>query len=224
MIRRVPRELGQAVIEFGIMGVAFLMLTVGLVDAGVAFFQYNELSALAGYGSRWGSVVGGTCALPEAVSSSDWCNRFGAASGANPFWTKETSPPTPPAPNGNTPIQGYGVSCPPYSQQPANVAPTDYYTMQSYVGTPTIVGAIAQKYDSNSSSANFVKGETTVGMDRSKVFVCIATSNNGGTSQPTPGLGDTISVTVGYNFVAASGLFGGFSTFPMSATSIYKVE
>jgi TadE-like protein len=211
------RESGQTAVEFGIFGVIFMMLTVGLVDVGRAFFQYNEVSALARYGARWGSVVGGTCALGEAKSTSDWCNRLGAG-GTNRFW-KVTTPLS-----GNTPKQGFGIACDAFDPNNASRLSTEYFAMQSYAGTPSIVGAIADKYDSDSSHSNLITGNSTVGLDRSQVYVCISTTNSGIGTQLEPTLGDTITVTVGYNFVAASGLFGKRLTFPLRATSTYKVE
>jgi hypothetical protein len=215
MFQRAKRERGQAIVEFGVIGVVFLMLTVGLIDVGRAFFQYNELGALAAYGARWGSVVGGTCALPDAKSTSDWCNQFGVA-GTNRFWTQTGNEPDAP--------MTFGGKCPAFKGTPTNVAPTDFYTMQPFVGTPTIVGAIAQKYDTNASSANVVTGNSALGLDRNKVFVCIATTNGGSGLEREPRLGDTITVTVGYKFIAASGLFGKQLAFDLSATSTYKME
>jgi TadE-like protein len=215
MRHRAPRERGQTVVEFGIIGTVLLMLTVGLADVGRAFYDYNQLNALARYGSRWASVVGGTCALREAKSTSDWCNQFGGA-GTSRFWTQ----------NGNKPIQSAGTDCPAFKSGAGNPypAPADYYTMQTYGGTPTVVGAIAQKYDTNSSSPNFVAGTTTVGLDRTQLFVCIATTNNGSATQTEPALGDSVTLVVGYKFIAASGLFGKQLTFDLTASSTYKVE
>jgi hypothetical protein len=104
----VSSEHGQTVVEFALIATILLMLTCGLMDSGRAFYQYNNLSAAARYGARWGSVMGGACALTYARSSSDWCDQLGHSSSA--FWNQP----------GNKPIQGFNVSCPGYSSTPAD--------------------------------------------------------------------------------------------------------
>jgi Flp pilus assembly protein TadG len=216
MRHRAPRERGQTAVEFGIIGIALMLLTVGLVDVGRAAYEYNELSALARYGARWASVVGGTCALREAKSTTDWCNQFGAQS-TNRFWTQ----------NGNIPFAALqsGLPCPAFQSNSSNTAPADYYTVQTYSGTPTIVGAIAQKYDTSSSSPNLVNGLAALGLDKSKLFVCISTTNNfSSATQSEPAEGDAVTVRIGYKFIAASGLFGEQLTVDLSASSTYGME
>lgn len=166
-----------------------MLLTVGLVDVGRAFYQYNEVGALAKYGARWASVVGGTCALPDAVSTSDWCNQLGVKGSAN-FWSQA----------------GNSNGC--YA-----IAPT-------YFHTTTIVGAIADRWDTNASTASTSRGGTSPGLDMAHVSVCV--TNSSSPAEPAPG--DTVSVTVSYTFVAASGLFGKQLTIPLTASSNYKVE
>lgn len=183
------RERGQAAVEFGIIGSALMLLTVGVVDVGRAFYQFNEVNALARYGSRWASVVGGTCALPDASSTSDWCNQLGARGTAN-FWSQS----------------GNANGC--------------YTISPTYSHTTTIVGAIADRWDTNKDSTSISRGGTSPGLDMSKVSVCV--TNSSSPSEPAPG--DTVTVTVSYTFVAASGLFGKKLTIPLSASSNYKVE
>jgi TadE-like protein len=216
MRHRAPHERGQTAVEFAIIGIALMMMTVGLVDVGRAAYEYNELSGLARYGARWASVVGGTCALREAKSTSDWCNQF-SSKGTTRFWAQ----------SGNFPFAAFqtGLPCPAFKSNAGNTAPADYYTVQTYNGTPTIVGAIAQKYDTSSSSANLVNGLASLGLDKSKLFVCISTTNNFSVAtQSEPALGDAVTVRIGYKFIAASGLFGKQLTIDLSASSTYGVE
>src|SRR5579859_1533384 len=137
-------ESGQAVVEFGIIGIALLMLTAGLVDVGRAFYQYNAVSAAARYGARWGSVVGGTCTGLRGASTSDWCNQYGTGN-AGGFWSTA----------GNYPLQGNSdcpqtiikSQLPPYSKTP-------YYQVSNYTQntSTTIVGAVAQRFDTDSAN------------------------------------------------------------------------
>jgi hypothetical protein len=193
-----------------------MMLTVGLVDVGRAFYQYNEVSSLARFGARWGSVVGGTCALPNAGSHSDFCNSFaGAVTSTHSFWSTLGNEPVPTASGGN----GFNAACPEYATKPGA-----FYAVQTYSGTTTIVGALDQRWDSNAGSAGKQTGGTSPGLDKSKVFVCIATSWTPTATDFDPRLGDYITVTVRYPFQAASGLFGKLLNFDLLATSTYRVE
>lgn len=204
-------ESGQTLVEFAIISTVLLMMTAGLIDSGRAFYQYNALSAGARYGARWGSVVGGSCALPYGQDSTttDWCNREQISSGS--FWTA----------TGNAPLQGVGTDCPSYSSTPA-----DYYTVQTVLNSipngqqpTTIVGAVATKFDSSASSSNFVTGGLTPGFDLSKLEVCIGLSG----STSIPGTGAMVTVKVYYPFDPVSGVLpqGRIS---MSASSQYEVE
>jgi hypothetical protein len=200
-------------VEFGIILSVLMLLTVGFVDIGRAFYEYNEVSALARYGARWASVVGGTCSLAgNAVN--DWCSPSGSATSGT-FWNLA----------GNYPLQSsgsqhFGVPCPSYTSHPE-----DYYSVLPYIGTKTIVGALAQRWDSNSTTPSTQTGGTGPGLDKSLVSVCIATTNDAtDTSQKYPALGDAVTVVVRYPFQAVSGLFGKQLKFELAATSIYRVE
>jgi len=206
--QRVRDEAGQAVVETALILMALLLVTVGLVDVGRGMFSYNEVSAIARYASRWGSVVGGTCGFSKTGgSTSDWCNQLSNATGN--FWSQ----------SGNDPIQGAGVDCPAYSSGGSN---PDYYTVGSYSSssTSTIIGAIARHFDSTSSSSNVVVGLFSPGMDLSKLHVCIASSGSG-YWPPEPG--DSVSVRVYYPFQPAGSLFGN-PTLPLSVQSDWQVE
>jgi TadE-like protein len=203
-------ERGQALVEFGIIISVLFILTIGLVDAGRAFVTYNEVGAAARYGARWGSVVGGTCALKEEGSpTSDWCNQMG--NGTGNFWAEA----------GNKPAGSMtaGQSCPSFSSTPA-----DYYQTSQYknaTGT-TIVGAVAQKIDSNPQGPNAVIGGLAPGLNLSNLYVCIAYTIFESTNN-VPSPGDIVSVTVHYDFNAASGLLFK-KTVSLDATSQYTVE
>ena len=204
MRRRRCHEHGQTVLEFALVATALLMMTTGLVDMGRGFYQYNNLSAAARYGARWGSVMGGTCALPYARSTSDWCDQLGNSAGG--FWSQL----------GNKPIQGLSVACPSYS-----ATPSDYYTVSGYTGNSatTIVGAIANKFDSSSSSSNFITGAVTPGLDLSQLRVCIQLD----ITSTAPQTGDAVKVYAYYPFHGVSALlFGG--TINLNASSQYQVE
>jgi hypothetical protein len=78
----------------------------------------------------------------------------------------------------------------------------------SYSGTTvtTIVGAIAKKFDTSSSSTNFISGAVTPGFDLSKLEICIEVDE----SSIAPQTGDVIKVNAYYPFTGVSTLlFGG---------------
>jgi hypothetical protein len=161
-------------------------VTAGLVDVGRAIFAYNEISAVARYGARWGAVVGGTCSQPLGTSTSDWCNQIGGQSGT--FWNQD----------GNRSLQGAGAECPAYS-----VTPADWYTVSSYIGTSatTIVGALANHFDSSSTTRSTIVGRYVPGLDLTKLHVCIELSHS---APPAPG--DAVTVDIYYPFAPAGGL------------------
>jgi hypothetical protein len=82
------------------------------------------------------------------------------------------------------------------------------------------VGAVAQRFDSSSTSTSFIQGAVTPGMALSNLFVCVSVTSPGA-SQPNPG--DYVSVTVYYPFQPAGPLFGR-ATLPLSAGSEFQVE
>jgi hypothetical protein len=180
------------------------MMTVGLIDAGRSVFLYNELSSVARFGARWGSVVGGSCAAPLGRSTSDWCNQLSSTTGN--FWSQ----------SGNDPLQGYGTECPNYTS-----TPSDWYTAGSYSGptATTIVGAVAKKFDTDASRSSFFSQIFGPGVDLSQLQVCIETTNSSGSPSP----GDSITVDVYYPFVPAGKLLG-TGTYPITAEAQYVVE
>jgi TadE-like protein len=227
---RRPRtgESGQALVEFAFVATALMIMTVGLADAGRAFFQYNAVSASARYAARWASVEGNTCSEnPSTSGSSDWCNKFNTT--ASSFWTQ----------SGNQPLQGRNTPCPKnidYSLlPPMSGANSRYYysdtnaaaanQVTTYARTPTIVGSVLQKLDTSNSSTNIVKGAITPGFDSSKILVCIWTSEQ--TSDIANGLydrpGSRIGVNVYYPFTLISNEFT-TKSFDLIGSADYGVE
>lgn len=185
----------------------FLMVTVGLVDVGRLIFAYNELGAIARYGSRWGSAVGGACQsnyLNQLPSTNDWCDQLSTNSSG--FWLQ----------NGNAPLQGAGTSCPAYT-----TTPSDWYQVSSYSSstTTTIVGALAKHFDSTSSTRDTIWGAFSPGIDMTKLEACIELSNS---SPPSPG--DHVTIKVYYPFSAAGHLLTNLTTIGVTAQAQWQVE
>jgi hypothetical protein len=152
-------ERGQATIGFGITGSLLLLMTIGLVDAGRAFYQYNAVAALARAGSRWAAVVGGECRYADSVS--DWCNQLGSSTAG--FWSQ----------SGNVPLQTGGAPCP-STYDPVGY-PGYYYRVADYAGTSatTIVGELAHQFMSDSRTPSFIHGALSAGFVLSSLEVCI---------------------------------------------------
>jgi TadE-like protein len=217
------REQGQGMVEFALIGTIVLMMTVGVSTVALAFYQYNAVSDLARYGARWGGVVGGSCAIANAVSTSDYCNQLGGAGTATNFWSQ----------SGNTPLQGYGVACPSFDSNPSayytakdpdNDSDDDFSgdTESDSGKTSTIVGAVAKHFDTSNTSPGFVGSVLGAGISMNTLKVCIATSwTNSPSTIPAPG--SSISVTLYYKFQPASG-FLIHGSMPFGATSQYQVE
>jgi hypothetical protein len=209
-------------VEFAFVFTALLLLTAGLADGGRAFYQYNAVSAAARYAARWASVQGGTCeGSPSPSGQSDWCNQFSGA-GTTDFWSQK----------GNVPLQGANSACP----TDINGSFTGYYSdgnataatrITPYLGSPTIVGSILQRLDTNSSSTNVVKGLVTPGFDSSKLLVCVQTTGDpsifdaSGTSSGTAG--SRVAVFVYYPFTLVSNMFT-TQKFNLVASANYGVE
>ncbi len=202
------QENGQAVVEFALISLVLMMLTVGLVDLGRGFFQYQAVASAARFGARWGSVVGGTCAMLNQQSTNDWCNQLNHSTGT--FWDQP----------GNKPIQGTGAACPPYAPPPAPPS-SDYYRVSDYTAntSTTIVGMIAQKYDTSAASSSFVGGKVTPGLDLSQLYVCVELPSSSARPQP----GETVGVAVYYPFTGVTTMITR-QTLYLNATSQYQVE
>jgi Flp pilus assembly protein TadG len=210
-------ERGQAVVEFAVIGLILLALTVGLVDAGRAFYQYNEIQAAAEYAARWAAVQGGTCADNSTLyeSTADWCN--GLTTSGTKFWAIAGNYPA------QTPQTG---SCP----TGYDSAGTSSYALSNatYSASTTIVGTIKRRLDTSSSKNTLNVGNWLTGLDQNNVRVCIQLSTDAYQSSRSPAWepeqGDWVTVFVYYHFAALSGLFGQGLTINMSASSQYMME
>jgi Flp pilus assembly protein TadG len=221
MGRKRDGESGQTVVEFALVATVLFMLTLGLVDVGRAFFQYNEIAAAARYGARWGGVVGGTClGAPESATfDTSWCTQ--ELTKTTNFWAQNGNAPTQ-ATNYVCPDAGGPVACCPNS---GTVAGFTYYLVSNFTGSnqSTIVGAIASKFDTSSSSDNFIAGGLTPGINLSNLKVCIQLPVIAGAAVYKPGAGDKVTVKVYSTFQPAGPLFGN-ATLPLVASSTYTIE
>jgi hypothetical protein len=192
-------------VEFAVILLVLLMMTMGLIDTGRAFFQYNALSSAARFGARWGGVVGGSCIL-QGVKTNDWCSKEVAATGQN-FWQL----------SGNVPLQGNGTACP--SATAANLAKY-YYTVSTYdlPTSTTIVGAIARHFDTSNSTTNTSQGGLAA-IDLTKLYACIQTTN----TNKDQSAGDYVSVQLYYRFTPVSPILSR-TGFNLVASSQYEVE
>ena len=211
MLPSVPyrEEHGQAVIEVALTLLTFLILTGGLLDVGRGFYQYNAVAAAARYGARWGSVEGGTCNTFNEASNSDWCNQLAGTSSS--FWSA----------SGNAPLQAAGTACPTTYQSGSS----SYYTASNFLtsSSTTIVGAIAQHYDTSSSSTSTILGLLTPGFDLSKLKICIQLPVNSTTGAWSHSHGDDVTVYVYYPFTPATSLVTS-ATLNLVASSTYTIE
>jgi len=55
---------GQALVEFALASVLYFTLLFGIIQFGLATWQYNAMSDLAQVGARWASVRGSTSTTP----------------------------------------------------------------------------------------------------------------------------------------------------------------
>ena len=224
------RERGQAAVEFAIIGLILMMLTVGLVDAGRAFYGYNAISVAARYAARWGSVVGGTCSGPfRGGSVSDWCNQLGQAT--TDFWNTPGNKPLQGGPGSSCPWDPSGnCACPKTILNPVPSNNPYYAVSPTYTSSTstTIVGTVAQRFDTNATSSNFITGALTPGFDLTQMEVCIqlppeAYANSGSSGNVTVGPGYLVTVYVYYPFKPAGGLFGNVQL-NLIGSSQYEIE
>jgi Flp pilus assembly protein TadG len=69
---RLRRDSGQAIVEFALASLVFFMTIFGIIEFGMAIWQYNMVSNLAQEGARWASVRGSTTSIPAGpVSAAD---------------------------------------------------------------------------------------------------------------------------------------------------------
>jgi Flp pilus assembly protein TadG len=67
--RIVRGERGQALVEFAVASVVFLMTVFGTLQFGLMIWNYNMISNLAQEGARWASVRGSSSTITNASSS-----------------------------------------------------------------------------------------------------------------------------------------------------------
>jgi Flp pilus assembly protein TadG len=214
---------GQAIVEFAIIITALFALTIGLVTVALGFYQYNALAAGARYGARWAAVVGGTCVEQPSdqpnSATGDWCNQYGQAIQASGtpalnFWTSK----------GSYPLQPAGTACPTAYSSSLNY----FYKVGDYTnsGGTSIAGAIAQHFDTTSSSySKVIPGGYLPAFNLSALYLCIqptsATYSSG--TQWVFAPGQTVKVVLYYTFTPVSGLLT-TASFNMTAASRYLIQ
>jgi Flp pilus assembly protein TadG len=228
------RESGQALVEFAFVILALFILSIGLVDVGRYFYEYNALAAAARYGARFAAVTGGTCSESAAdldTTTSDWCNQFISGSTTPPGGSWNHAPPTGAngAPtfwtlSGNWPLQSGGTSCP-FSITPSF---NGYYRASDFTSSTSssIVGVISQRFDTNSTSggsggSSLIVGGLTPGFDAQQMKVCIQLTWSGVEWQWTPG--SKVTVFVYYPFTPVSGILA-HGQIQVVASSTYEME
>jgi Flp pilus assembly protein TadG len=65
---RARDDRGQALVEFAFASIVFFMMLFGIIEFGIAVWQYNMVADLAQEGARWGAVRGGTSTTTPAGS------------------------------------------------------------------------------------------------------------------------------------------------------------
>jgi hypothetical protein len=210
MVWKMDDERGAAMLETAILLLLMIMLSAGVLDVGKGFYQYNLTASAARFGARWASVVGGTCSDPTGSSTSDWCNQLNNASGG--FWAQP----------GNVPLQSGGTSCPTHYDSTF----TGYYTVGDYLQTTatSIVGAIAQHFDTTPTSAGVIKGALMPGLDLSHLKVCLQLTWNSSTSSWSAQPGDKVAVYVYYPFFPMTPLISALREVDFTATSEYRID
>ncbi len=203
-------------VEMAIILSIFFVLTLGLIDVGRAFYQYNAISTAARYAARWGSVVGGTCATTQealASGSNDWCYQLGSQL-TTPFWQQP----------GNMPLQPGGTPCPSSYGDPSFPS-ADYYTVSDY-DTPsstTIIGSVAQRFDTNSTSSNVLAGAATPGFDLTQLKACIQLPWDSVRSAYATAPGNRVEVYLYYKFAPITTLLA-HANINLTASSTYGIE
>lgn len=204
------RERGQAMLELGVIFLLVTMLTGALIDAGRGFYQYNAVASAARYGSRWASIVGGTCSNPVGSETSDWCNQFSHSSQG--FWSQP----------GNVPLQAANVNCPTSYDRTFS----GYYTASNFQATSatTIVGAIAQHFDTSERSSGFIRGSFLPGLVLSDLKVCIQLTWDSARSAWSTQAGDKVEVWVYYPFQPATKLLSLLRQIDLVSSSEFRID
>jgi TadE-like protein len=207
-----------------IIMIALVTATAGLLDVGRGMYQNNALASAARFGARWASVVGGTCSSRVGTSTSDWCTQLGQTTSA--FWSQP----------GNLPSQANNTSCP--TDLSSTASPSPYYALSNYypsTTSTTIVGEIAQRFDSDNTGTNLVKSAPSAsrsivplnvnpGFDLSKFKVCIQLGWDSTNSVWATKPGDRVTVYVYYPFSPVTPLISNLASITLVASSQYEIE
>jgi len=59
---------GQSLVEFALSSILFFTVVFGIVQFGLAVWQYNTVSNLAQEGARWASVRGSSSSMPATAA------------------------------------------------------------------------------------------------------------------------------------------------------------
>lgn len=59
---------GQSLVEFALGSIVFFTVLFGIVQFGLAVWQYNTVSSLAQEGARWASVRGSSSTMPATAA------------------------------------------------------------------------------------------------------------------------------------------------------------
>lgn len=206
----VREERGQAMLETGIALLVIIMVSAGVIDAARGFYQYNVVDAAARYGARWGSIAGGLCATANGPSTNDWCDQLGTS--ATAFWSQP----------GNAPLQASGVSCP----SSFDSTFTGYYIASNYLrGTATtIVGSVAQRFETSSASTSYVQGALEPGLVMSNLKVCIQLTWNSTLSEWSTQPGDKVGVYIYYPYQPSVSLLTIVKQVNLVASSEYRID
>lgn len=62
------RHEGQSLVEFALASVLFFSVLFGIIQFGLAVWQYNTVSNLAQEGARWASVRGSSSSMPATAA------------------------------------------------------------------------------------------------------------------------------------------------------------
>ena len=158
----------------------------------------------------------------QVTSENDWCNQFNTQSST--FWNQ----------SGNQPLQSAGNSCPStlsstfdsyyYSDFQSNGTTSNPASQQvsTYAnGSPTIVGAVVDRLDTNTALSNINAGVLAPGFDKTKLRVCIELTAINGAWHTKPG--DRVTVYLYYPYTLFSSFLPGRS-FNLVASSQFVIE
>jgi Flp pilus assembly protein TadG len=70
-VRLRRRERGQAVVEFALVGIVFVILALGTIDVGRAVWNYNTLAEATREGTRYAIVHGSLSSDPSGPTPND---------------------------------------------------------------------------------------------------------------------------------------------------------